>query len=334
MIYDPDYDTGTPLGAALTEFAEMPISTVIREDLGTALAFPELEAPFEEVSRCAREMLLLPLGRLPQTLTTVALTAFGMLRGPIETIQNYNIDKYQQYGTDLKQARQQLFSTAEAAIRKFFLDVAPVYAYAAAQRSSPSEARLAEIEKTGTVTLDSARQRSEELDTILAAAREASGKVGVSTHSTLFKTEAAKHETASLWWLLAAGLLGLLTLAAAIISALSVLNRTTPLTAAQSAQIIVAKVILFSILGSAAIWCAKMYRAHRHNAVVNRHRQNALSTFETFAAATDDPQTKNAVLIQATTSIFAPQSSGYGGDSDPHSPAQLIELIRTLPGSK
>ena len=75
-------------------------------------------------------------------------------------------------------------------------------------------------------------------------------------------------------------------------------------------------------------------RAHRHNEVVNRHRQNALSSFETFvAAARADEQTKNAVLLEATRSIFALQPTGYDStDAESAGSSQLIEVMRTLPG--
>jgi hypothetical protein len=43
--------------------------------------------------------------------------------------------------------------------------------------------------------------------------------------------------------------------------------------------------------------------------VVDQHRQNALSTFETFMKAASDEQMKNAVLLQATQAILTPQAT-------------------------
>ena len=89
--------------------------------------------------------------------------------------------------------------------------------------------------------------------------------------------------------------------------------------------------MIFSILSYIVVWSGKIYKAHKHNYVVNRHRQNALSSFETFIKATSDDATKNAVLIQATQSIFVPQHTGYiGYESDILSSPQILEIIKDV----
>jgi hypothetical protein len=54
-----------------------------------------------------------------------------------------------------------------------------------------------------------------------------------------------------------------------------------------------------------------IYRAERHNAVVNKHRANALNTFETMTAATLTQDVKDAVTLTAAGAIYAPQDTGY-----------------------
>jgi len=90
------------------------------------------------------------------------------------------------------------------------------------------------------------------------------------------------------------------------------------------------KIFIFSILLSAAVWCGKTYRAYRHNAVVNRHRQNALATFEAFAKAASDVETKNAVLLQATQCIFSPQQTGYVSGEPESALPPVLEIVRNL----
>jgi heme/copper-type cytochrome/quinol oxidase subunit 2 len=94
-------------------------------------------------------------------------------------------------------------------------------------------------------------------------------------------------------------------------------------------QLTVAKLIILSILLSAGIWAGRVYKAHRHNFVINRHRRNALSTFQTFATGTSDPQIKNAVLLQATTCIFGPQNTGYiNQEKESDAYPQILEIVR------
>ncbi len=45
---------------------------------------------------------------------------------------------------------------------------------------------------------------------------------------------------------------------------------------------LVARVIFLSLLLYAVVLAARNYRAHRHNAVLNRHRQTAPATFDAF----------------------------------------------------
>ena len=119
----------------------------------------------------------------------------------------------------------------------------------------------------------------------------------------------------------------LLTLANVVYYATQPIDLTT----AQTIQLAVAKVILFSLLFSALVWTGRVYRSHQHNFVVNQHRQNALTSFETFAKAANDDQTKSAVLLQATNCIFSPQASGYADSAveAPGSP-RIMEIIRNI----
>lgn len=95
-------------------------------------------------------------------------------------------------------------------------------------------------------------------------------------------------------------------------------------------QLAVAKLILFSLLYFAIVWCGKNYRAHQHNAVINKHRRNALRTFQAFAKAASDEQTNNAVLLKATEAIFLPGTSGYiSGESESQGSTQILEILRS-----
>ena len=58
--------------------------------------------------------------------------------------------------------------------------------------------------------------------------------------------------------------------------------------------------------------CIKNYTAEKHLETVNRHRQNALDTFDAFVdAAEGDRETRDAVLLAATNCIFDANQSGY-----------------------
>lgn len=76
---------------------------------------------------------------------------------------------------------------------------------------------------------------------------------------------------------------------------------------------------------------SRNYRAQAHNYIINKNKQNALSTFETFVNASSNEEIRNAVLLQTTKAIFSNPKSGYlkeDGSSDDS--AHIIEIIKDV----
>lgn len=182
---------------------------------------------------------------------------------------------------------------------------------------------------------DALRTSRKDAQELVDEVRRIASESGVSQHAIHFKQEADQHETSAKSWLTATIWLAFATVVVGAILAAVWFLFGANLTATQSVQIIVSKVVIFSVMLSATLWAGRTYRAHRHNAVVNRHRQNALTTFQAFAKAAGDEQTKNAVLLQATQCIFSPQQTGYiQGEPESAGVPQVLEIIRDLGKAK
>lgn len=98
-------------------------------------------------------------------------------------------------------------------------------------------------------------------------------------------------------------------------------------------EMALSKVIVVSLLTYALVTCVRNFSSARHNVLVNRHRMNALSSYETFAAATDDRETRTQVLLEATKAVFSPQPTGLlKQEPEPSHGAQIIEIIKTAGG--
>lgn len=170
----------------------------------------------------------------------------------------------------------------------------------------------------------------DDLEGIVRASRDAAADIGVSRHAAHFAEEADDNAKTATAWLrataVAAGLTFLAVAGNVVYTFLASAGKSD-----LNIQLVIAKVLAFSLLLSATLWCGRLYRAARHNYVVNRHRQNALSSFQAFVEAAGDEQTKNAVLLHAAQSIFAAQPSGLvPSDSEPTGTSHLIELVRTV----
>jgi hypothetical protein len=172
----------------------------------------------------------------------------------------------------------------------------------------------------------------------LAKQKDAAAETGATRHAALFADEAKDHNDIAKKWLLA--LFGILVITA--VAALSLLfvqlkdidaiveNTLDSDVSMDHVQFTISKVLLVAVCFYGLAIASKNYKAHRHNAVVNKHRQNALQTFETFVKAASDSQTKNAVLLEAARTIFGNQPTGYlvkEGESD--TPSRIIEVFKS-----
>lgn len=119
-----------------------------------------------------------------------------------------------------------------------------------------------------------------------------------------FDTTAAAHEQAATPWAIGAGSAIVLVV---VVAALSYFfpprfSEGIPTGLAEAA----ARIVIVGALYFASVVCLRNYRAHRHLHVVNTHRRNALKTFETFAKAATDEETKKVILLAASGTISLP----------------------------
>ena len=167
---------------------------------------------------------------------------------------------------------------------------------------------IQEAETTATETKASFQQKVDDLEGTVT-------QLGASLHAAFFKREAEKHEEAAAAWKkgvwATAAVLALYAVASIFFSAIPWLKDV------DTVQLAVSKALTFIVLGYALFFCARNYAAERHNAVVNRHRQNALTTYRALVRANKNLEGADIILTQAARFIFAPQDSGYarkGGD--------------------
>lgn len=188
-----------------------------------------------------------------------------------------------------------------------------------AENEKAYHAALAEI--------DNARKQA--LGT-LEAVKKAAAEVGVTENAKVFESQAAEHLNSSQIWGAVTAVMAAVTVGWGAIALWGI-----PIPPGSGTSTIVqeaiAKLIVFSGLSYGLVWCARNYSANRHNYVLNKHRQNSLTTFETFVkAAGGDADIKNAVLLQATTAIFTAQSTGYSSkEPEVDNPTRLLEIVRS-----
>lgn len=162
---------------------------------------------------------------------------------------------------------------------------------------------------------------------ILGEVRATAAELGVSQQAEHFKTEASDHASAAeTWqrytrnWAIGLGVYAVVSITLAKIPWLS------PATPYEAVQLTVSKVLIFAVIAYMLLLSARTMLAHRHNAVVNKHRMNALLTFNALTDGTIGDAQRDAVVMAAAQCIYAPQETGYGKSGGTGAP-QLIEIL-------
>ena len=169
------------------------------------------------------------------------------------------------------------------------------------------------------------------IKSIVADARKAAVKTAASGFKNKFENEATDQNDAAVIWLWVTGGLAIATLVLALFAWAWVEFCAKPIqTVPQLIQVFGSKVAILAILFTATLWCGRIYRSLKHQAAINKHRAIGLETFEVFSTGASDNQTKDAVLLETTRSIFSNFQTGYietksgGEDQD----VRVIEVVK------
>lgn len=178
-----------------------------------------------------------------------------------------------------------------------------------------------------------ARKELDELTSIKAAAKSAAGNTVASVYSELFDVLAKSYEKSSAKWLYATLFIGFLIISVAavfiyILFNTSIANNTVLI------QFTIGKVVILSVLYFVLVMFSRNYKANLHLATVNKYRAKAMQSFEAFAEAAKDDQTKNAVLLEATRCIYSHVATGFVGADDQASGTHVVEILKAFGPAK
>lgn len=167
--------------------------------------------------------------------------------------------------------------------------------------------------------MDALGKKEETAQQVLETVRAAAAEQGVSQQAIFFRDEAVHHakeadkwEKRALWAAL---------LLATYVFATFFGHNLIWLDGADAFQLAISKFLGFALLSFLLGVATKNFLSHKHNAVVNKHRQNALATYKALVDAAGDTANRDVVLAQAAHCIFGPQSTGYARGGVPEAPA-------------
>ena len=299
--------------------------------LGSALNFSNAPAPAKRLIGLYKLISLDVLAELP--------------RSPLERIKSRANEDFNRLDAILKFDPNQ--STPQSQRDGLIVDLANQYepafdilyqmiSYSAARSTDfkglESQARSAaqEIQDRAGVLMTELQKSKSDADAVLAEIRKVAAEQGVSQQAIHFANEATSHETQSKFWLkCTAGAAGTLLLWAIVSLFLHKWAFLSPNSTYESVQLAMSKALIFGVVSFATYLCAKNFLSHKHNAIVNKHRQNALATYRAIVEASNGQANSDIILSQAAACIFSPQSTGYtsGKPVDGATAKSVVEFL-------
>lgn len=289
-------------------------ATLSREDdLGKQMSFFEAVKPAEAIIAVYKRI---PLSALPDfadsqlnAIQTHANADFSIFK----QILDFDATASGAAGT-----RTSLLEQIRVRRDQLFEQVWHFVAYSVARATDTSvletqaRATIQSIEDQSAKLTEQLKQAKTDADAALTAIRAVASEQGVSQQATYFKEEAENQDTLAATWLTYTYRFAFAVGGFAVLSLiLHKLPWIRPENGTEAFQLITSKILIFAVLGFMLVLSARNYATHKHNSVVNRHRQNALLTYRALVAAAAGQGTEDIVLAHAASCIFSPQETGF-----------------------
>jgi hypothetical protein len=193
-----------------------------------------------------------------------------------------------------------------------------------------AQATLKSIRDQSQSNIKEMEQMKEQAISILKEVRKVAAEQGVTQQAIYFKESADKHdEEATKWQKRTIWVSVGLTLYALTTLFFHNFAWLKPADTYQAVHIAVSKVLVFAVISYMLYLFARIFLSHKHNSIIDRHRQNALMTYKALVEAAKDTPNKEIILVQAAACIFSPQGTGYTSDSMPQPPGahSVVEFL-------
>lgn len=332
MADDPEREIRQEARNSLERMQAFDPESLPRENvLGSSFHFRDAVAPAQRLVDLYRQLATSALDDLPQQhLQQVRDQANQDFQRLDEIL------KFDPKHANAPGIHQQAINNLRGAYQPAFSFLHPFIAY-----SLHKTADFQRLEGEARATLQGIRDQAEEItaslqedkeaaDRVLADVRKVAAERGVTQQAIYFQRSAEHHENESATWqdrtiyvAIGLGLYAFLTLFFHRIPWLK------PADGYQAIQLAVSKVLVFAVISYMLYLCARNMLSHKHNAIVDRHRQNALMTYKAIVEAAGDTPNREVILVQAAACIFSPQGTGYSHESAPQPPGahSVVEFM-------
>lgn len=300
-------------------------------DLGSRLNFGDVVDPAKQLIELYKRLSLTALQDFPDDILTTVRDNANNHYKLFSQILEFNPEQQ-----DPGSARTNLISKVTSAYQPAFQALHAYISYSLHRSAdfqrldSDARATLQTIEDKAGKIAESLAQHEKDAQDVLNEIRRVAAEEGVTKQAAHFNAEYEHHsQEADKWQKYAA----FLAIGLGVFSIISLFLHKIPLLVPENTydaiQLSISKFLIFSVIAYMMFLSAKNFLNHKHNAIVNKHRQNALMTHSALVEASGDQGVRDAVLLQASSCIFSPQSTGYasGNENDNSNQKSMVEIL-------
>ncbi len=318
---------------SLERMQQFDVASLAREeDLGRTFDFSGIVSPATKLVRLYNQLGVSALEDFPDSALTkikqIADADFNRFEQVLEfdpaTVQNQNPT----------QPRDQIIQQVTKAYEQSFNALFPYISYGASKSvdfqrmENEARAMLQGVKDEATEITGQLTEHQEQAQNVLADVRKLAAEQGVSQQAIYFKDESEYHSDLADTWrkrtIRLAWALGIYAFFSVFLHKVPWLK---PDDAIQSIQLVTSKVLIFGVIGYMLILSAKNFLSHKHNSIVNKHRQNALMTYTALTDSATTEEVKDVVLSHASSCIFSPQDTGYIKSESQNNNRSIVELL-------
>ena len=317
---------------SLLRMQEFKVETLPQtERLGNALHFADAPLPAERIIKLYRLISVNILDELPasflEQIKRRANEDFSRLNSILSFEPNRN---------NPGSMRDQLLAELSANYQPAFDALQGLISYSASRSTdfkgleSTARAAAQAMQDQATTLMKDLRSTQESAASVLAEIRKVAAEQGVSQQAIHFANEATSHDVQANFWLnRTAWAAGTLLFWAIVSLVLHKCPFLSPGSTYESVHLAMSKVLIFGVMSFATYLCARNFLSHKHNSIVNKHRQNALATYRAIVEASNGQANSDIILSQAAACIFSPQSTGYttGKPVDGATAKSVVEFL-------
>lgn len=299
-------------------------------DLGAHLNFSETIKPAQDLIDLFKRLSPESLQDFPDQILTLVRDHANNAYKIFEQIAQFSPE-----GENPKGQHQNLHRKVVDTYPHAFMALHPMISYSLHRSAdfqrldAEARATLQTVEDRAKSFTKSMSSHEEEANRALEEIRKAATEQGVTQQAVHFHAESERHEQQSERWRKATVRLAFIL---ASIAVASLFIHKIPLLRPESTydtiQLAISKVLVFFVVTYMLVLSARNFMSHKHNAVVNKHRQNALLTHQALVEGANEAGARDAVLLQAAGCIFSPQPTGYTSLSsdDSNNARSIVEL--------